>query len=99
MLREDVRTQIQKKEGDMNTRLLGITGAKFKHLLMTTFLTVTFLILGVPKVEAQFKEAGIQKFETPVDAADFTLKDLSGKEISLRELRGKVAVINFFTVW
>ncbi len=83
----------------MKTRLWGITTEKFKHVLMTTFLAVIFLVLGVPKVEAQFKEAGVQRFETPVDAADFTLKDLSGKEISLRELRGKVVVINFFTVW
>lgn len=99
MRREDVRTRIQKKEGDMKTRLLGITGAKFKHLLVATFLTVTFLFLGVPKVEAQFIEAGVQKFKTPVDAADFTLKELGGKEISLRELRGKVILLNFFHTW
>ncbi len=82
----------------MKPRLWGITAEKFEHVLMTTFLAVIFLVL-VPKAEAQFKEAGVQRFDTPVDAADFTLKDLSGKEISLRELRGKVAVINFFTVW
>lgn len=83
----------------MKTRLWGITPEKFKHVLMTTFFAVIFLVLGVPKVEAQFSEAGVQEFKTPVDAADFTLIELGGKEISLRELRGKVVVINFFTVW
>ena len=33
-----------------------------------------------------------------MDAADFKLKELGGKEVSSRGLRGKVAVINFFTV-
>jgi cytochrome oxidase Cu insertion factor (SCO1/SenC/PrrC family) len=63
------------------------------------FLTVIFYLWNIPTGVAQFKEAGVQKFESPVDAADFTLKELSGKEISLREIRGKVVVINFFTVW
>ncbi|OGP77045.1 MAG: hypothetical protein A2V86_15895 [Deltaproteobacteria bacterium RBG_16_49_23] len=62
------------------------------------FFTVIFFLWNTTLVVAQFKEAGVQKFETPVDAADFTLKELGGKEISLRELRGKAVVINFFTV-
>jgi len=70
-----------------------------KRLTLVMFLTVIFYLWNIPTGVAQFKEAGVQKFESPVDAADFTLKELSGKEISLREIRGKVVVINFFTVW
>jgi len=69
-----------------------------KRLTLVMFLTVIFYLWNIPTVVAQFKEAGVKKFETPVDAADFTLKELGGKEISLRELRGKMVVINFFTV-
>lgn len=69
-----------------------------KRLTLVMFVTVIFFLWNIPTVVAQFKEAGVQKFEAPVDATDFTLKELGGKEISLRELRGKVVVINFFTV-
>jgi len=69
-----------------------------KRLTLVMFLMVIFFLWNIPTVVAQFKEAGVQKFETPVEAADFSLMELDGKEISLRELRGKVVVINFFTV-
>ena len=69
-----------------------------KRLTLVMFLMVIFFLWNIPTVVAQFKEAGVQKFETPVDAADFKLKELGGKEVSLRGLRGKVVVINFFTV-
>jgi cytochrome oxidase Cu insertion factor (SCO1/SenC/PrrC family) len=62
------------------------------------FFTVLFFLWHTTLVVAQFKEVGVQKFETPVDAPDFTLRELDGREISLRELRGKAVVINFFTV-
>lgn len=34
-----------------------------------------------------------------VQAPDFTLKDLSGKDISLQDLRGKVVFLNFWATW
>jgi len=34
-----------------------------------------------------------------VDAPDFTLKELSGGKISLKELRGKIILLNFFATW
>jgi hypothetical protein len=69
-----------------------------KRLTLVMLLMVIIFLWNIPTGVAQFKEAGVQKFETPADAADFTLKELGGKEISLRELRAKVVVINFFTV-
>jgi len=48
---------------------------------------------------AVFLEAGAQKFKTPVEAPHFKLKDLGGGQISLNEFRGKVIVLNFFTIW
>jgi peroxiredoxin len=47
-------------------------------------------------VQAQFLEAGVVKFRAPVEAPDFRLKQLTGGEISLKELRGKVVILNFF---
>jgi peroxiredoxin len=47
-------------------------------------------------VQAQFLEAEIVKFRVPVEAPDFRLKELTGREISLKELKGKVVILNFF---
>ena len=51
-----------------------------KRLTLVMFVTVIFFLWNIPTVVAQFKEAGVQKFEAPVDATDFTLKELGGKE-------------------
>jgi peroxiredoxin len=41
-------------------------------------------------------EAGVAKFKVPVETPVFTLKELNGGEGSLKELKGKVVVLNFF---
>jgi len=51
---------------------------------------------SVPIVQAQFSEAGVVKFRVPVEAPDFRLKELGGGEISLKQLKGKVIILNFF---
>ncbi len=51
---------------------------------------------SAPIVQAQFLEAGIVKFRVPVEAPDFRLKKLTGDEISPKELKGKVVILNFF---
>jgi peroxiredoxin len=63
------------------------------------FVLLIFCSVNAQVVTAQFLEAGVQKLETPVDAPDFTLKDLRGRKISLRELKRKVVVLNFFSIW
>lgn len=69
-----------------------------KRLTSAIFFTVIFFLWNTTLVVAQFKEAGLQELKTPVNAPDFTLRELDGGEISLKELRKKVVVINFFTV-
>jgi cytochrome oxidase Cu insertion factor (SCO1/SenC/PrrC family) len=66
---------------------------------MGMFLMVTFLLWETPDVRAQFSEAGVEKFRVAVEPPDFTLKELSGGRISLKELRGKVVILNFFATW
>jgi cytochrome oxidase Cu insertion factor (SCO1/SenC/PrrC family) len=58
-----------------------------------------FLSWGVPVVRAQFSEAGVEKFRVPVEAPDFTLQEIGGGKISLKELRGKIILLNFFASW
>jgi len=49
--------------------------------------------------QAQFPESLVQEFNTPVEAPDFTLKEVGGSEISLKKVKGKVVILNFFTTW
>jgi len=56
-------------------------------------------LLSVPVVQAQFSEAGVEKFRVPVEAPDFTLQEIGGGKISLKELRGKIILLNFFATW
>lgn len=55
------------------------------------------LLWNPPSVPAQFFEAGVQKLEKSIEAPDFILAVLEGGKISLKELRGKVVLLNFFS--
>jgi peroxiredoxin len=70
---------------------------------MRRFTTILLIILAFFSwnssiVFAQFTEAEVKKLEKPIDAPDFTLKVLGSGEISLKELKGKVILLNFFSV-
>ena len=66
-------------------------------------LVLVFVIVGflpsVPIAQVQFSEAGVEKFRVPVEAPEFTLKEIGGGKISLKELRGKIILLNFFASW
>ena len=72
-----------------------------KRLAMFVFLLAILLLSRIPSASAQtqFAEAGVEKFRVPVEAPDFTLKELGGEKISLKELRGKIILLNFFASW
>ena len=54
---------------------------------------------SIPIVQAQFSEAGVEKFRVPVEAPDFVLTDMDGRKVSVKELEGKVILLNFFATW
>ncbi len=72
-----------------------------KRLTAVLFLMVTLLLWKIPMVSAQtqFAEAGVQKFRIPVEAPGFTLTEVGGGKISLKELQGKIILLNFFASW
>jgi cytochrome oxidase Cu insertion factor (SCO1/SenC/PrrC family) len=67
--------------------------------LMVVFFFVIFLLWNAPLVIAQFEEAKVEKLRVSIDAPDLTLKELSGGKVSLKELRGKIILLNFFATW
>ena len=70
-----------------------------RRLWMVILFLVIFLLGNAPLAVAQFSEAGVQKLRVAVDAPDFTLKELGGGKVSLKELRGKIILLNFFATW
>ena len=72
-----------------------------KRLAVVVFLFVIFLLwkIPVPIAQAQFIEAGVEKFRVSVEAPDFTLNEVGGGKITLKELRGKIILLNFFATW
>jgi cytochrome c biogenesis protein CcmG/thiol:disulfide interchange protein DsbE len=70
-----------------------------RRLLMVFFLFVIFLLWSAPMVIAQFSEAKVEKLRVSIDAPNLTLKELGGGKISLKELRGKIILLNFFATW
>ena len=71
-----------------------------RHLLVVAvFILMIFMLANTPVATAQFREAGAEKLRVAVDAPDFTLKQLGGGKISLKELRGKIILLNFFATW
>ncbi len=72
---------------------------KMRRLLMAVLFSVILMLGYAPAGTAQFREAGVEKLRVAVDAPDFTLKELGGGKISLKELRGKIILLNFFATW
>jgi len=67
-----------------------------RRLLMVIVSAIYLLFGNLTLIYAQFSEAGVEKFRVAVETPDFTLKELSGGKISLKELRGKIILLNFF---
>ncbi len=70
-----------------------------RRLLMIIFLLAVFFLWNAPVVKAQFSEAKVEKLRVSINAPDLTLKELGGGKISLKELRGKIILLNFFATW
>lgn len=72
-----------------------------KRLSIVICFLAILLLWKIPGLSAQtqFGEAGVEKFRIPVAAPDFVLTDVDGRKVSLKELRGKVILLNFFATW
>jgi cytochrome oxidase Cu insertion factor (SCO1/SenC/PrrC family) len=71
-----------------------------RRIGMAIFLVILFLWeIPIVIAQTQFSEAGVEKFRVPVEAPDFTLQEIGGGKVSLKELRGKIILLNFFATW
>lgn len=76
-------------------------GIKMRRIGMVISFLAIWLLWKAPIVTAQiqFSDAGVEKFRVPAEAPDFTLQEVGGGKGSLKELRGKIIVLNFFASW
>lgn len=76
-------------------------------LLVVISIVLVYLYLSDTKEEkveevdhgTLFSSLGLQEITPPVKALDFTLKNLEGAEISLKDFAGKVVFLNFWATW
>ncbi len=55
---------------------------------------------GLPVAAADpMSDAGIFRFLEKKNALGFDLEDLEGKQVALKDFRGKVVLLDFWTTW
>jgi peroxiredoxin len=54
---------------------------------------------GLSEAQQMLYNAGFGVPKKEIDAPDFTLKNLAGQEVSLRDYRGQVVLINLWASW
>lgn len=73
------------------------------HLLSLTLALVflnPYIFNDRARGESHFIESlSLIRIEEKIEAQNFALMDLSGNEVSLKDFRGKVVFLNFWTTW
>src|SRR3972149_9654471 len=69
-----------------------------KSLLGIIFAAFLFVPGVLNAKDDLWQEFGLTRIG-PAGAPDFTLEDVSGKKVSLKDLKGKVVVLNFWATW
>jgi thiol-disulfide isomerase/thioredoxin len=63
-------------------------------------LLLPSLLPAAGKITAEeYKAVGLQALKEGTRSIDFELRDLSGRKISLKSLKGKVVFLNFWATW
>jgi peroxiredoxin len=68
-------------------------------LMIVSFLGLASYAQGAEKLNTKAVTAKEAKQSDAPIAPDFTLKDLSGKSVSLKDYRGKIVLLDFTTTW
>jgi len=78
----------------MKTKRLITMGAVLSIALSLLLVWISAANPEDGSLESLFASAGIQRVSPPVEAPDFTLKNLEGSEVSLKNFEGKVVFLN-----
>lgn len=72
---------------------------RYRLLFVLIFITLGMFIERAEGEEEYFRNLNIARARRDTPAPDFTVKDVNGNVISLKDLKGKVILLNFFTTW
>jgi peroxiredoxin len=68
-------------------------------LLVIGLLNLPGMLAQVDAAEDLWEKLGVARIEEKVKATDFTLENLDGAKVNLKDTRGKVVFLNFWATW
>ncbi len=74
-----------------NEKEAGLPKAAIIGFVVVVVAVVIFVVMG--------QKRSFEPVKPGTEAIDFTLPDLSGKPVSLKDFRGKVVFLNFWATW
>jgi peroxiredoxin len=80
---------------------LVVAGVAGSLLLIFVFVLLPWMEIKAEEktYEDLYTSLGIQRISPPVEAPDFTLENLEGSLVSLKDFRGKLVFLNFWATW
>ncbi|MDX9800962.1 MAG: TlpA disulfide reductase family protein [Spirochaetia bacterium] len=71
-----------------------------KNIFLITFiLLILHVNLSADSFKDSLREIDMQIIEEDVNYFDFSLKDIYGKQVNLKDYHGKVIMLNFWATW
>jgi peroxiredoxin len=69
-------------------------------IFFVAILLNPLVLSGKAEADGHFMEAlGIMQFDEKIEAPDFSLKNLNGTDVGIKDYRGKIVFLNFWATW
>lgn len=74
---------------------------KFSNILIILIILIISIFMVTPSwsEDSIFFEAGFMPVKEKIAARDFSLEDLDGRQVALKDFRGKIVLVFFWTTW